>query len=210
MNFATELLHYGLLPDKNTGSTTLPIYQTAAYRQESPEDLEKIFAGQKPGFIYSRIANPTVAVLEQRISKLERGVGAVAFSSDMAAIAAAILNIVETGDEIISGGGLFGGTSNFFRELKSFGVKVRYVNENRVENFAELLTNRTKLIYAETIGNPKLDVTDISALAKMLWLLLPSALGAISSKSTIRGLKVVLTINFPKNSFTTDSVPCSL
>lgn len=167
MNFATELLHYGLLPDKNTGSTTLPIYQTAAYRQDSPEDLEKIFAGQKPGFIYSRIANPTVAVFEQRIAKLERGVGAVAFSSGMAAIAAAILNIVETGDEIISSGGLFGGTSNFFRELKGFGVKVRYVNENRVENFAELLTNRTKLIYAETIGNPKLDVTDISALAKL-------------------------------------------
>lgn len=167
MNFATELLHYGLLPDKNTGSTTLPIYQTTAYNQDSAEDMEKIFAGRKPGFVYTRVGNPTTANFERRIANLERGVGAVAFSSGMAAIAAAILNIVETGDEIISSGGLFGGTSNFFRELKSFGVNVRYVNENRVENFAKLITERTKLIYAETIGNPKLDVADISALANL-------------------------------------------
>lgn len=167
MNFATELLHGGLLPDKVTGATTLPIYQTAAYNQNSAEDLEKIFSLRKLGFIYSRIGNPTTATFERRISDLERGAGAVAFSSGMAAIAAAIMNIVEVGDEIISSAGLFGGTSALFGELKSFGVNARYVTDNRVENFAELMTNKTKLVYVETIGNPKLDVADISSLAAL-------------------------------------------
>lgn len=165
MNFATELLH-GIAPDKLTGSTTLPIYQTAAYSQATAEDLEKIFANRKAGFVYSRIGNPTTAIFERRLADLERGAGAVAFSSGMAAVSAAIMNILAAGDEIISSGSLFGGTSALFRDLKDFGVKVRYVTENRVENFAALLTDNTKLIYAETIGNPKLDVTDIAALSK--------------------------------------------
>lgn len=167
MNFATELLHGGLLPDKATGATTLPIYQTAAYNQNLAEDLEKIFSLRKLGFIYSRIGNPTTATFERRISDLERGAGAVAFSSGMAAISAAIMNIVEVGDEIISSAGLFGGTSALFGELKSFGVNARYVTDNRVENFAKLMTNKTKLVYVETIGNPKLDVADISSLAAL-------------------------------------------
>ena len=125
MNFATELLH-DIAPDKLTGSTTLPIYQTAAYSQATAEELEKIFANRKAGFVYTRVGNPTTANFERRIANLERGAGAVAFSSGMAAISAAILNIVESGDEIISSGSLFGGTGNFFRELKSFGVSVRY------------------------------------------------------------------------------------
>ena len=158
MNFATELLHGGLLPDKATGATTLPIYQTAAYNQNSAEDLEKIFSLRKLGFIYSRIGNPTTATFERRISDLERGAGAVAFSSGMAAISAAIMNIVEVDDEIISSAGLFGGTSALFGELESLGINIRYVTDNRVENFAELMTNKTKLFYVETIGNPKLDV----------------------------------------------------
>lgn len=165
MNFATELLH-GIAPDKLTGSTTLPIYQTAAYSQASAEDLEKIFAGRKAGFVYSRIGNPTTAIFERRLAELERGAGAIAFSSGMAAISVAIMNILAAGDEIISSGSLFGGTSALFHDLKDFGVKIQYVTENRVENFAALLTDKTKLIYAETIGNPKLDVTDIAALAK--------------------------------------------
>lgn len=152
MKFATELL-YSRICDNVTGSTTLPIYQTAAYSQATAEDLEKIFALRKGGFAYTRISNPTTAIFERRLADLERGAGAVAFSSGMAAISAAILNVVESGDEIISSGGLFGGssgglfggTSDFFRELKSFGVKVRYVKENRIEKFAELITDKTKL-----------------------------------------------------------------
>lgn len=167
MNFATELLHGSISPDKTTGATTLPIFQTAAFNQTSAEDLEKIFANQKPGFVYSRIGNPTTSTFERRIANLEHGAGAVAFSSGMAAISAAILNVVAAGDEIVASGGLFGGTSNFFRELKSFGVNVRYVTDNRPENFAAQLTDKTKLLYVETIGNPKLDVADLSALAEV-------------------------------------------
>ena len=165
MNFATELL-YSKVPEKINGSTTLPIYQTATYSQESAQDLEKIFAGQKFGFAYTRISNPTTTIFEQRIAKLERGAGAVAFSSGMAAISAAILNVVESGDEIISSNGLFGGTMDFFRELKSFGVKINFV-ENSPEKFAEKITGKTKIIYVETIGNPKLDVADIKKISAL-------------------------------------------
>lgn len=166
MKFATKLLH-GNAPDKLHGATTTPIYQTASYCQDTAENLEKIFAGRKPGFVYSRIGNPTVSHFERRIAALEHGAGAVAFSSGMAAISASVLNVVENGDEIIANGGLFGGTSEFFKELKNFGVNVKYATENRLEKFAELVTSKTKLIYVETIGNPKLDVSDVGGLAKL-------------------------------------------
>lgn len=167
MKFATELLHGKILIDKVNGSTTLPIYQTAAYNHETAEDMEKIFASKKFGFVYTRVGNPTTSIFEKRISDLERGIGAVAFSSGMAAISAAVMNIIETGDEIISSGGLFGGTSALFRELESFGVKTNYVTENKPKNFENHITEKTKMIYAETIGNPKLDVADIAGLAEV-------------------------------------------
>ena len=166
MKFSTELLH-GTSPEKITGSTTQPIYQTLAYYQETAEDMEKIFAGRKPGFVYTRVNNPTIANFERRMAALERGIGAVAFSSGMSAISMAIMNIIEVGDEIVSNSGLFGGTSAFFNELKSFGVNIKYVVENRIDNFAELISEKTKLIYVETIGNPKLDVADIKSLAEL-------------------------------------------
>ena len=166
MKFATELLH-GTMPDKSTGSTTSPIYQTSAYYQESAEDMEKIFAGRKPGFVYTRVNNPTIAHFERRMAALEHGIGAVAFSSGMSAISMAIMNIVESGDEIVSNSGLFGGTNAFFNELKNFGVNVKYVSENLPKNFEMLITDKTKLIYVETIGNPKLDVADIKSLAEL-------------------------------------------
>ena len=166
MKFSTELLH-GTSPDKLTGSTTQPIYQTSAYFQETAEDMEKIFVGRKPGFVYTRVNNPTIANFERRIAALEHGIGAVAFSSGMSAISMAIMNIVESGDEIVANSGLFGGTSAFFNEIKNFGVNVKYVIENKIDNFVELLSENTKLIYVETIGNPKLDVADIKSLAEL-------------------------------------------
>ena len=166
MNFATELLHE-IPPDKLTGSTTSPIYQTAAYYQESAEQMESIFKGRKAGFVYTRVGNPTIAAFERRLAALEHGMGAVAFASGMSAISMAILNILEAGDEIVSSSGLFGGTSALFKDLESFGIKVRYAVENTSDNFSSLLTDKTKLIYVETIGNPKLDVADIKALAEL-------------------------------------------
>ena len=104
MNFATELLH-GTRPDKFTGSTTQPIYQTAAYYQETAEQMESIFKGRQAGFVYTRVGNPTIAAFERRLASLERGIGAVAFASGMSAISNAVMNIVEAGDEIISSSG---------------------------------------------------------------------------------------------------------
>ena len=164
MNFATELLH-GTQPDKLTGSTTQPIYQTAAYYQETAEQMEAVFKGRQAGFVYTRVGNPTIAAFERRLASLERGIGAVAFASGMSAISMAIMNIVEVGDEIISSSGLFGGTSALFKDLESFGIKVKYALEGTADDFRSLLTDRTKLIYVETIGNPKLNVVDIKALA---------------------------------------------
>ncbi|MBR1728883.1 MAG: O-acetylhomoserine aminocarboxypropyltransferase/cysteine synthase [Selenomonadaceae bacterium] len=166
MKFSTELLH-GITPEKLTGSTTQPIYQTSAYYQETAEDMEKIFAGKKPGFVYTRVNNPTIANFERRMTALEHGIGAVAFSSGMSAISMSIMNIVENGDEIVSNSGLFGGTNAFFKEIKNFGVNVKYVVENKIDNFAKLITEKTKLIYVETIGNPKLDISDIKSLAEL-------------------------------------------
>ena len=166
MNFATELLHE-IPPDKLTGSTTSPIYQTAAYYQESAEQMESIFKGRKAGFVYTRVGNPTIAAFERRLAALEHGIGAVAFASGMSAISMAILNILEAGDEIVSSSGLFGGTGALFKDLESFGIKVRYAVESTSDNFSSLLTDKTKLIYVETIGNPKLDVVDIKTLAEL-------------------------------------------
>ncbi len=163
MKFATKLLHGSSCGEKSTGSTTFPIYQTAAYRQETAEDLEKIFSHRKAGFVYTRAGNPTVANFERRMAELEHGTGAVAFASGMAAISAAILNVIESGDEIVASSSLFGGTLGLFKDLESFGIKIRYANEN----FAEMITSKTKLLYVETIGNPKLNVADIKKLSAL-------------------------------------------
>lgn len=163
MKFATELLHE-MPPDKLTGSTTTPIYQTAAYHHETAEEMEKIFLGRKPRFVYTRVNNPTIAHFERRMAALEHGIGAIAFSSGMAAISASIMNILQVGDEIIASGGLFGGTYQFFNEMASFGIKVKYADEN---NFADLITENSKIIYVETIANPKLDVVDVKKVAEL-------------------------------------------
>ena len=166
MNFATELLH-GTKPDLTTGAITVPIYQTAAYYQETAEQMESIFKGRKAGFVYTRVGNPTIANFERRIANLEHGLGAVAFASGMSAISMAILNVLESGDEIVSSSGLFGGTSALFKDLESFGIKVRYSLEGTTEDFSKLLNNRTKLLYVETIGNPKLNVIDMKELSEL-------------------------------------------
>lgn len=165
--FATKLLHEAFEPDKATGATTSSICQTAAYAQETAEDMAKIFSGRKPGFVYTRVGNPTLATFERRIAALEEGIGALSFASGMAAVSMSIMNIVSAGDEIAASGSLFGGTSSLFRELSSYGIHVRYAEETTPEAFAACLTEKTKLLYTETIGNPKLDVADIGALAEL-------------------------------------------
>lgn len=161
MRFNTALLHGDFRGDKNTGATQTPIYQSSAFEHASAETLEKIFNNMAPGFSYSRISNPTIEAFEKRMTVLEGGVASVACSSGMAAITNAFTNILQSGDEIVCSASLYGGSIDLFRDLESFGIKTHYVNNNDVEQFRAATNENTKLYFAETIGNPRLDVTDI-------------------------------------------------
>jgi O-acetylhomoserine (thiol)-lyase len=166
MEFNTALLHKNFDHDKNTGSTLTPIYQVSAFAHESAEKLEKIFNNQAPGFAYTRIGNPTVDSFEKRIAGLEGGIGAVACSSGMAAVTIALLNILKAGDEIIVSSALYGGTLDLFEDLKPFGIVTKYMHSVDEENFKSLVTDKTKAVFVELIGNPKLNVVDIESFAK--------------------------------------------
>lgn len=168
MKFNTALLHGNFSGDDTTGATLTPIYQSSAFGQKSAEQIEKIFHNQAPGFAYSRISNPTVAAFESRITYLEEGIGSVATSSGMAAITATFLNILQSGDEIISTSSVFGGTLDLFRDLENFGIKVCFIDSITKENLDMTVTKNTKAVFAETIGNPKLDVTDIRKSAELI------------------------------------------
>lgn len=166
MGFNTDLLHAGVQPDA-TGATLPPIYQSSAFEQESAEDLAKIFGNTKQGYCYTRVANPTITAFENRITKLEGGIASVACSSGMAALSNALLTILQSGDEIISSASLYGGTIDFFRDIKAFGITTRYVENNNWEQVESAFNEHTKVVFAETIGNPGLDVTDIEKLAEI-------------------------------------------
>lgn len=167
MKFNTALLHSNFDGEITTGATVTPVYQVSAFSHESPEKLEKIFNNKAPGFAYSRISNPTVDSFEKRIASLEKGIGAVACSSGMAAVTMSLLNILCTGDEIITGSGLFGGTIDLFSDLKSFGITTRFVKCVCKEEIEPLINEKTKAIFAELIGNPALDIVDIESVAKL-------------------------------------------
>ena len=164
--FNTGLLH-GTNEKYPQGATQVPIYQSSAFRHDSAEDLEKIFDNKKMGFSYTRINNPTVESFEKRVTMLEDGIGSVACASGMAALTNAFLNILQAGDEIVAACGLYGGTVELFDDLKPFGISVKYVSENKPEAFEAEITEKTRIVFAETIGNPKLDVTDIQAVAEV-------------------------------------------
>jgi len=166
VGFNTDLLHAGKIKDSK-GATLPPIYQSSAFEQETSEDLAGIFGGRKMGFCYTRVANPTVTAFEERINKLEGGLASVACASGMAAISMALLNILQAGDEIISSASLYGGSIDLFRDLEAFGIKTIYVKNNDWDEIEKSFTEKTKVVFAETIGNPCLDVTDIDKLAEI-------------------------------------------
>lgn len=164
----TQLLHGGQEPDPVTGSRALPIHRTTSFVFPDTEHAQGVFALTKAGNIYSRITNPTVDVFEQRVALLEGGTAAVALSSGMAAIAFSILNIAGAGDEIIAAENLYGGTFNLFAvTLPRYGINVKFVDSTNPENFRAAITDKTKGIFAETIGNPSLNVLDIEAVANI-------------------------------------------
>ena len=156
-NPETVNLHGGQSPDPTTGSRAVPIYQTTSYVFHDTEHAESLFSLDEPGNIYSRIGNPTVDVLEKRLALLEEGVAAVATSSGMAAISLSILNIASAGDEIVAATNLYGGTYNLFAvTLPRYGINVRFVDPTDPNNFKEAINEKTKAVFAETIGNPSL------------------------------------------------------
>jgi O-acetylhomoserine (thiol)-lyase len=165
MNFNTTLLHKDFGSDQSTGSTLTPIYQVSAFSQESAEKLEAVFNNRAPGFAYTRIGNPTTDSFERRIASLEKGIGAVACSSGMAAVTISLLNILQAGDEVIASAGLFGGTIDLFRDLEAFGIKTRFVTEVTAETVRSQLNEKTKAVFTELIGNPKLNVVDLKSVA---------------------------------------------
>ncbi len=162
----TNLVHGGHHPDAATGARAVPIYQTTSYLFKDTAHAADLFALKAFGPIYTRLQNPTTDVLEKRITALEGGVGALAVASGMAAIALAVLNLAQSGDEIVSADNLYGGTYTLFRyTLKRFGINVVFVPSDDLGAFEKAMGPKTKAVYAETIGNPKLNVTDIRALA---------------------------------------------
>lgn len=169
-NYRIETLsvHGGLQPDPVTGARAVPIYQNNAYQFKNTEHAANLFGLAEPGYIYTRIHNPTTTVFEERVALLEGGIGALAVSSGMAAITLAILNIAESGDEIISASNLYGGTYNLFAvTLPKYGIKVKFVDPEDPENFRAAITDKTKAVFAETIGNPSLKVLDIEKVANI-------------------------------------------
>jgi O-acetylhomoserine (thiol)-lyase len=165
--FETLSLHAGQeTADSATGARAVPIYQTSSFVFDSPEHAANLFALQQFGNIYTRIMNPTQDAFERRIAALEGGVGALATASGQAAETLAILNIAGAGDEIVTSSSLYGGTYNLFHyTFPKLGIQVRFVDGREPENFRAAITDRTKAFYAETVGNPRLDTLDISAVA---------------------------------------------
>jgi len=164
--FETIALHGGQEPDPTTNARAVPIYQTTSYVFNDADHAANLFGLREFGNIYTRIMNPTTDVFEKRVAALEGGVGALAFSSGSAAVTFSILNIAGAGDHIVSANSLYGGTYNLFvHTLPRFGVEIDLVDPLDPENFRRAVKPNTKAIYAETVGNPKLDTLDIDAVA---------------------------------------------
>jgi len=165
--FDTRALHAGYTPEAQTGACAVPIYQTTSYVFKDTAHAARLFALEEFGNIYTRIMNPTTDVLERRVAALEGGVAGLAFASGMAAISAAVLTLCRQGDEVVSTTRLYGGTVTLFAAtLPRMGVSVRFVDSDEPEAFAEAITDRTRLVYLETIGNPLLSVPDLAGIAK--------------------------------------------
>lgn len=169
-SLGTLAVHAGQTPDPTTGSRAVPIYQTTSYQFRDTEHAANLFGLKELGYIYTRLHNPTTDVVETRVAALEKGTAALAHSSGQAAITNAILNICGAGDHMISVAQLYGGTYNLFHHtLPKLGIKVTFVNAEDPDSFRKALQPNTKLIYGETIGNPRLNIfpiEEVAAIAK--------------------------------------------
>jgi O-acetylhomoserine (thiol)-lyase len=166
--FETKSVHAGYSPEPTTHSVAVPLYQTVAYSFDSAQHGADLFDLKVPGNIYTRIMNPTQAVLEERVAALEGGLAALALASGQAAITYAIQTIAEAGDNIVSSSALYGGTYNLFAHtLPQFGIEVRFADYRKPASFEPLIDARTKALYVESLGNPQGNITDIAAMAAL-------------------------------------------
>lgn len=166
LKIETLALHGGQEADPATGSRAVPIYQTTSYSFRDTDHAANLFALKEAGNIYTRLMNPTTDVLEKRIALLDGGVGSLAVASGQSAITLSLLNLAGAGDEIVSADNLYGGTYNLFHyTFPRFGVKVNFVKSNDLQALEKAINSRTKAVYAESIGNPKLDVADLTGIA---------------------------------------------
>lgn len=166
--FDTLAIHAGQVPDKETGSRAVPIYQTTSYVFESPEQAANRFALKEVGNIYTRMTNPTQDILEKRVAALEGGKAALALASGMSAITIALLTILKQGDEFVSSADLYGGTITLFQHtFRKMGIRTRLVDPSSSANFEDYINDRTKAIYIETLGNPRFKVLDIESIANI-------------------------------------------
>jgi O-acetylhomoserine (thiol)-lyase len=166
--FETTAVHGGYRPDPTTRAVAVPIYQTVAYAFDNTQHGADLFDLKVPGNIYSRIMNPTNDVLEQRMAALEGGIAALALASGQAAVTYAIQTIAQAGDNIVSSSTLYGGTYNLFAHtLPQFGIEVRFADPREPGSFEKLIDDKTRAVFAESIGNPLGNITDIAALARV-------------------------------------------
>lgn len=167
-HFETLSLHAGYEPEPTTGSRAVPIYRTTSYRFRNAQHAADLFALKEPGNIYTRITNPTTDVFEKRIAALEGGVGALAVASGQAAETLALLTILKAGDEFVAATSLYGGTYNLFKvTLPRLGIHARFVDVNRLDEVRAAIGPKTKALYLEAIGNPRLDIPDFEALGAL-------------------------------------------
>src|SRR5579862_7157842 len=168
LGFSTRSLHAGHTPDKASLARAVPIYQSTSFVFENSEHAASLFALQQFGNIYSRIMNPTTDVFEQRVASLEGGVAGLATSSGQAAQFLALTSLAGPGEEIVAASTLYGGTyTQFDVSFRRLGISPTFIDPDDPENFRRAITPRTRLLYAETIGNPRINVLDISAVARI-------------------------------------------
>src|SRR5437868_4627446 len=166
--FDTLALHAGQSPDPATGSRAVPIYQTTSYVFRDTEHAASLFNMERAGHVYSRISNPTVAVLEERMAALEGGVGAIATASGQAALHLAIATLMDAGSHVVSSGSLYGGSHNLLAyTLKRFGIETTFINPRHLDDWQRAIRPNTRLLFGETLGNPGLDVLDIPSVAEI-------------------------------------------
>ena len=165
--FSTNALHAGHDVTKNAGTRAIPIYQTSSYVFNNSDHAANLFGLAEPGFIYTRLNNPTNDILEQRLAKLEGGIGAVVTSSGTAAIATTFLTLLKAGDHIVASNSLYGGTYNLLKvTLPRLGISTTFVDSSNPENFTKASQENTRAYFIESLGNPKLDVLDIEAISR--------------------------------------------